>query len=1220
MSHRVFTHSIVGKDLSSKAESVAASSNGDRIFVGCADGTLHVYECSVDVTPRNVFDSSPDVIPRFCLVCTRKKWCEEKRAITFIEAVADWGIILSICDGYVYVHNLATLDLLDKLRNTRNCNKLCVDPRGSRMCVSIKHRLLVMKWSGKQFVEFKELHTPSTARSLVWVGSNLCVGFRREYNLLSVESGLIIKEVTDTGRKEKPLVTLIDPVTPGTSPAEFLISNDNIGYFMDYSGSPSRKESLTWSTIPMNVSCLHPYVITMLPNKVDIHNISTLFLAESISVPNCRAMHLTTFPIGQIDRTVNGTHRPRKRLSTMLVSTGTTIHSFHMVPLSMRLDQLLSSSQFSDALVLCSLAKTNDMEPAEYIRKERAIHLAFARHLFEKRDFMKCREEYLLASCDARVVLSLFAPLLPVGIDFTDFSFEVSGRNNSSTSVTSTSSSSASSSSSSSSSNEVIDRSAITNLLVPFLLHARTKTTEEEKEENKQTKTTSSSSSLSSPNSTSTASSLPIHQIRIPRANALPIGLDEIIDTVLLKAYIFTDAPLVDVIDFLTGDAQGGPRDSVVTQQQGQNNSSSDSSSSKSSAASDAAFFLPRIPRWSECRALVDESEDLLSGIAEKWEELVWFYFSKGLHQKALDWLEDAHGERQRAPFPDIEQIASKTVEYLQRLLEHVGMERLRGEVSRSGGSSMRVSMGGSSTSTSGVLSGTVRDGHERLVLEYSTWVLNYRPTLGLDVFVASDPVGAFVIHPDVVLRHIVSNVVVVAADMVVADNHSTGTAVQQQDEATKNHTSLPPTTKHELCVAYLEYMLLLLPKIRKHHAVEEFSRGGQNNRRGRRPSQRAATRIDIRPTRTLRARTQRTTKDQRILLDVQLQHIHGDADLHNALALYYLRCIDDSSSFSSLSSSSTVSRAPTTKTIARETGRRADMRRRLVRFLQESDRYQSHAILTKFQATSLYEERAVLLRRAGRHEEALRIYVHDMGELDMAKSYCDEVFREGSSVGGGSGSNGSNSSGKSTGSTNGSRVETGDGSSNQSSFTVPTAYEERDVYLMLLRTCLQQPASVQRLPGWAGGRNTALIEPALKILNEHSGDIDPVQALSLLPPSTSVADLHSYLEGVLRDTTTRRRNTQVCKNLLKLELLQAMRVGLVIYILYFILLLSWISSECFLTYFTIVVFIIVVFIIVVFVIVIVIGVVSAFALLHFFPSFLSAFIRSMLFFKANML
>ena len=107
-------------------------------------------------------------------------------------------------------------------------------------------------------------------------------------------------------------------------------------------------------------------------------------------------------------------------------------------------------------------------------------------------------------------------------------------------------------------------------------------------------------------------------------------------------------------------------------------NSSSASASGSGATSSATSVLSPRVPLWSDCRALVDESEDLLSGIAEKWEELVWFYFSKGLHQKALDWLEDAHGERNRLPFPNIEQRAAKTVEYLQRLLEHSGMEQLR--------------------------------------------------------------------------------------------------------------------------------------------------------------------------------------------------------------------------------------------------------------------------------------------------------------------------------------------------------------------------------------------------------------------------------------------------------------------------------------------------------------------------------------------------------------
>ena len=184
--------------------------------------------------------------------------------------------------------------------------------------------LLDVKSTAVDYIGTKE---PTLAMSLgarrTWRGGGLDAPQpETRYNGIMQTLKTIAKEVTDTGRKEKPLVALIDPIMPGAAAEEFLISNDNTGYFMDYSGVPSRSESLTWSAVPMDVSCLHPYVVTMLPNKVDVHNVKTLTLAESITVPGCRAMHLTTFPIGQVNRTVNQTHRPRKRVSTMLISSG----------------------------------------------------------------------------------------------------------------------------------------------------------------------------------------------------------------------------------------------------------------------------------------------------------------------------------------------------------------------------------------------------------------------------------------------------------------------------------------------------------------------------------------------------------------------------------------------------------------------------------------------------------------------------------------------------------------------------------------------------------------------------------------------------------------------------------------------------------------------------------------------------------------------------------
>ena len=56
----------------------------------------------------------------------------------------------------------------------------------------------------------------------------------------------------------------------------------------------------------------------------------------------------------------------------------------------------------------------------------------------------------------------------------------------------------------------------------------------------------------------------------------------------------------------------------------------------------------------------------------------------------------------------------------------------------------------------------------------------------------------------------------------------------------------------------------------------------------------RRGSRITIEPSRTLRVYSSHTTKHQLALLDDQLSHLYNDEDLHNSLALYYLRCITD--------------------------------------------------------------------------------------------------------------------------------------------------------------------------------------------------------------------------------------------------------------------------------------------------------------------------------------
>lgn len=50
---------------------------------------------------------------------------------------------------------------------------------------------------------------------------------------------------------------------------------------------------------------------------------------------------------------------------------------------------------------------------------------------------------------------------------------------------------------------------------------------------------------------------------------------------------------------------------------------------------------------------------------------------------------------------------------------------------------------------------------------------------------------------------------------------------------------------------------------------------------------------------------------------------------------------------------------------------------------------------------TALFEERAVILGKLGKHEQVLSIYVNILGDVDRAVEYCNKVYNKGDTIGG---------------------------------------------------------------------------------------------------------------------------------------------------------------------------------------------------------------------------
>lgn len=71
------------------------------------------------------------------------------------------------------------------------------------------------------------------------------------------------------------------------------------------------------------------------------------------------------------------------------------------------------------------------------------------------------------------------------------------------------------------------------------------------------------------------------------------------------------------------------------------------------------------------------------------------------------------------------------------------------------------------------------------------------------------------------------------------------------------------------------------------------------------------------------------------------------------------------------------------------------ELREKLQTFLKSSNKYAADKVLVDFPYTDLFEERAIVLGKLGKHDKVLAIYIQIFGDVDRAIEYCHEVFSE---------------------------------------------------------------------------------------------------------------------------------------------------------------------------------------------------------------------------------
>lgn len=173
------------------------------------------------------------------------------------------------------------------------------------------------------------------------------------------------------------------------------------------------------------------------------------------------------------------------------------------------------------------------------------------------------------------------------------------------------------------------------------------------------------------------------------------------------------------------------------------------------------------------------------------------------------------------------------------------------------------------------------------------------------------------------------------------------------------------------------------------------------------------------------------------------------------------------------------------------------EVRAKLLAFLEVSKHYSPENALVQFPYDSMFEERAVILGKLGKHEQVLSIYVMMLGDVNRAIHYCHEVY------------------------------------SNQKEGA-------DEVYVLLIKMLISPPDSWLRGVPVSPATSKPDLETALNLLEEHAAKIQPIQALEVLPDTVPICRIRHFLEKSLQKQLNDRRQILVLKGLTFAENLQA--------------------------------------------------------------------------------
>ena len=155
------------------------------------------------------------------------------------------------------------------------------------------------------------------------------------------------------------------------------------------------------------------------------------------------------------------------------------------------------------------------------------------------------------------------------------------------------------------------------------------------------------------------------------------------------------------------------------------------------------------------------------------------------------------------------------------------------------------------------------------------------------------------------------------------------------------------------------------------------------------------------------------------------------------------------------------------------------DQRGQILSFLENNQSYDASQVLAEIDASALFFEKVVVLGRLGRYEESLRIVVYELKSISYACSCCAK-------------------------------------------------FPASSWYLLLRILFAEQDEECAMDREVTRRRRDSFREAALRVLEEHAYEIDPIEVLKIIPEDLTLQQLLQYYQSVVPHSTNVMREARI--------------------------------------------------------------------------------------------